>query len=154
MRQERRAAAPALSMGNHVRMDSAPDIKEQLLAAGISPTRQRLALADLLFRGPDRHLSAEQLFAEARGADCDVSFATIYNTLKTFCEAGLLREVFVDAERTYFDTNVAAHHHFYAEETRTLIDIADQDLVLTQLPGLPAGMAITGYDVMIRVSRK
>lgn len=135
-------------------MDASFDIKAQLLAAGIGVTRQRLALAALLLGEEHRHLTADQLFAEARRADCDVSFATIYNTLKAFCDAGLLREVVVDATRTYYDTNVARHHHFYAEETKTLSDIADRELVLSKLPPLPDGMMMTDYAVTIRLRKK
>jgi Fur family iron response transcriptional regulator len=135
-------------------MSASPDIKERLRAAGVGITRQRLALAALLFGAETRHVTAEQLFAEAINAGCDVSLATIYNNLKSFCEAGLLREVVVDATRSYYDTNTCQHHHFYAEETRALSDIADDSLVLTNLPPAPDGMVITDYTVMIRVARR
>ena len=131
-----------------------PDVRGRLLAAGVNVTRQRLALAELLFREHDRHVTAEQLFGEALKAGCDVSLATVYNNLKVFCDARLLREVIVDATRTYYDTNVSRHHHFYAEETRALSDIADQGVVLTKLPPVPDGMEITDYEVMIRLRRK
>jgi Fur family iron response transcriptional regulator len=135
-------------------MSTSDDIKRRLLAAGVNLTRQRQALAELLFRGHDRHLTAEQLFGEALHAGCDVSLATVYNNLKTFCDAGLLREVVVDATRTYYDTNVSRHHHFYAEETRSLSDIEDENLVLTKFPSVPEGMVITDYAVMIRVTKR
>jgi len=132
-------------------MKQAQDAKQTLLAAGVGLTRQRLALAELLFDGADRHVTAEQLFAEARGNACEVSFATIYNTLKVFSEAGLLREVVVDASRTYFDTNVKPHHHFFVEQSRTLIDIPGQDVVVSKLPDAPAGMVMTDCEIIIRI---
>ena len=134
-------------------MDHVRDAKQHLLNAGVGITRQRLALAELLFRGADRHVTAEQLFAESRGGACEVSFATIYNTLEAFTKAGLLREVVVDATRTYFDTNVAQHHHFLVEETQALIDIPDHDVVLAQLPEMPTGMVMTDCEVVIRIRK-
>ena len=91
--------------------------------AGLRPTRQRVALAELLFGGPHRHVSAEQLHSEATEAHVGVSLATIYNTLHQFHEAGLLREVAVDASRSYFDTDTSDHHHFYVEDEQRMIDI-------------------------------
>ncbi len=132
-------------------MEQTLDAKQRLLTAGIVPTRQRVALARLLFDGTDRHVTAEQLFAEARDSACEVSFATIYNTLTLFSEAGLLREVVVDATRTYFDTNVARHHHFFVEQTRTLIDIPDDEVVVAKLPDAPVGMVMTDCEIIIRI---
>ena len=85
---------------------------ERLRNAGLRPTRQRLALARLLFGGGNRHVTAEQLHAEARREEIPVSLATIYNTLNQFRKAGLLREVVVDSGRSWFDTNLEDHHHF------------------------------------------
>ncbi len=99
------------------------DVITRLRAAGLRPTRQRLALARLLFDGADRHVTAEQLHSEARANNVPVSLATIYNTLNQFTEAGILREVVVDALSSYFDTNVSHHHHFFCEEDRNLVDI-------------------------------
>jgi Fur family transcriptional regulator, iron response regulator len=135
-------------------MNMQTDIKAKLALAGIGPTKQRLALAELIFREHDRHFNADELFTESVRAGCGVSLATIYNTLKTFCDTGLLREVVVDATRTYYDTNASRHHHFYAAETGTLIDIAGQGVVLAKLPAAPEGMTITDYEVMIHVTRK
>ena len=96
---------------------------ERVRAAGLRPTRQRVALTRLLFAGTDRHVTAEDLHKEARANNVRVSLATIYNTLNQFTEAGMLREVVVDALSSYFDTNVSHHHHFYCEEDRNLVDI-------------------------------
>ncbi|MEE8438910.1 MAG: Fur family transcriptional regulator, partial [Micropepsaceae bacterium] len=85
----------------------------KLRAAGLRPTRQRLGLAALLFGAKDRHVSAEKLHEEASAAGIRVSLATVYNTLHQFTALGLLRELSVDGARTYFDTNMGDHHHFY-----------------------------------------
>lgn len=125
----------------------------QLRRAGLRPTRQRVALGRILFaRGP-RHVCAEDLHEEAAAADVRVSLATIYNTLHQFTAAGLLREVAIDGARTYFDTNVTDHHHFFVEEEGRLIDL-DHDIAIAELPTPPDGMTITAVDVVVRVRRK
>ena len=88
-------------------------VLDRLTAAGLRPTRQRLALARLLFDSGDRHVTAEQLHQQAVGNGVKVSLATVYNTLNQFTASGLLREVAVDSRRSYFDTNTELHHHFF-----------------------------------------
>ena len=124
---------------------------QQLRGAGLRPTRQRLALARLLSEGGDRHLTAEQLHDEALEIGIRVSLATVYNTLHQFTEAGLLREVVVDAGRTYFDTNTSDHHHFFIEDSGELRDIPGDAIGLSDLPDAPAGTEISRVDVVIRV---
>jgi Fur family transcriptional regulator, iron response regulator len=126
---------------------------EQLRGAGLRPTRQRLALARLLFDRGNRHVTAEQLHDEAQAAATAVSLATIYNTLHQFVDAGLLREVVVNSGRCYFDTNVSDHHHFFLEESGKLVDIPGQRIAVTNLPPPPAGTAVRRVDVIIRVER-
>jgi Fur family iron response transcriptional regulator len=126
---------------------------EMLRAAKLRPTRQRLALAKLLFEKGDRHITAEQLHEEASAAAIPVSLATIYNTLHQFVSARLLREVVVNPGRSYFDTNIADHHHFFFEETGKLMDIASDRIEVTNLPQPPYG-AIRRVDVVIRVGPK
>ena len=123
----------------------------RLRAVGLRPTRQRLALARLLFDNEDRHITAEQLHGEALGADIRVSLATVYNTLHQFTEAGLLREVVVEPGRSYFDTNTADHHHFFCEATSKLQDIPGRDVVVSEFPLPPLGTEICRVDVIIRV---
>jgi len=127
---------------------------ELLRAAGLRPTRQRLVLARLLFDGEDRHVSAEQLHGEALRAAVPVSLATVYNTLHQFMDAGLLREVVVNPGRSYFDTNVSDHHHFFFEDTGHLVDIPGEVIGVTNLPPPPAGSAIRRVDVIIRVEAR
>ncbi len=123
----------------------------RLKAGGLRPTRQRLALARLLFEGEDRHLTAEQLHSEALDADVRVSVATVYNTLHQFTKVGLLREVVVEPGRSYFDTNVDDHHHFYFESTGDLQDIPKDQLHVAELPEPPGGTRIARVDVVVRV---
>jgi Fur family transcriptional regulator, iron response regulator len=130
-----------------------PCLTAVLRMAGLRPTRQRVALAEMLFAGQHRHVSAEQLHAEALDARVNVSLATIYNSLHQFREAGLLREVAVDASRSYFDTDTSDHHHFYLEDEQRVIDIPSSAIVIQNLPEPPKGTSITHVDVVVRVKR-
>src|ERR1700689_3542029 len=123
----------------------------RLRGAGLRPTRQRLALARLLFETADRHVTAEQLHGGATAAGIRVSLATVYNPLHQFPAAGLLREVVVEPGRSYFDTNIDDHHHFFCESTGMLQDIPGAALTVGQLPHAPAGTEISRVDVIIRV---
>jgi Fur family transcriptional regulator, iron response regulator len=125
----------------------------RLRSAGLRPTRQRVALARLLFDGEDRHITAEQLHGEAIAASIRVSLATVYNTLHQFTAARLLREVVVEPGRSYFDTNIDNHHHFFCESTGMLQDIPGAAVMVGTLPAAPAGTEISRVDVIIRVRR-
>jgi len=126
---------------------------DRLRAAGLRPTRQRLELAGLLFSEGDRHLTAENLHGEADRAGIKVSLATVYNTLHQFTEAGLLRQVMVDASKSYFDTNIGNHQHFYCEDENRLIDIPGETVAVAGIPAPPKGTQIDRVDVVIRVRR-
>src|SRR2546423_146566 len=128
-----------------------PNLVERLRAVGLRPTRQRLALARLLFDGEDRHVTAEQLHGEALGAAIQVSLATVYNALHQFTDAGLLREVVVEPGRSYFDTNIDDHHHFFCEASGALRDIAGRDVTISGIPVPPAGTEISRIEVIVRV---
>lgn len=130
---------------------SSPTVLKRLRAAGLRPTRQRLALARLLLEGGDRHVTAEQLHGEAMAGGVKVSLATVYNTLHQFTEAGLLREAVVEPGRSYFDTNTANHHHFFCETTGELRDIPEHYLSVTGLPDPPSGTEIRRVDIIVRV---
>jgi Fur family transcriptional regulator, iron response regulator len=126
-----------------------------LAAGGLRPTRQRLALASLLVGdGMDRHVTAESLYAAVGEAGEKVSLATVYNTLRAFCQAGLLNEVVVDGSRSYFDTRMDDHPHFYWEDSAELTDAPAEDLVIAGLPEAPAGMVVSRVDVVIRLRRE
>ena len=127
---------------------------DRLKAAGLRPTRQRLALARLLFEDGNRHITAEQLHREATKGGVKVSLATVYNTLNQFTEVGLLREVAVEAGRAYFDTNTTAHHHFFNDDTAELLDIPGDSVVLSSLPDVPENMVIGAIDVVVHIRNK
>ena len=126
---------------------------DRLKAVKLRPTRQRLALARLLFDQGDRHVSAEQLHGEAVEAGIRVSLATVYNTLHQFTAQGMLREVVIEPGRSYFDTNVSDHHHFFFEENGALVDIPGENLALASLPTPPEGARVSRVDVVVRVTR-
>ena len=134
--------------------DSCLDNCKILRIAGLRPTRQRIALADLLFSKGDRHISAEILFEEAVIAKVPVSLATVYNTLHQFTDAGLLKAISIDSSKTYFDTNTGQHHHFFVEDTQQVIDMPADAVAIDKLPALPEGTELTSIDVVVRVRNK
>ena len=129
------------------------EARERLRAAGLRPTRQRTELVALLFAGAHRHMTAESLHGEAHAAGIQVSLATVYNTLHQFTDAGLLRQVVVDAARSYFDTNTGDHQHFFVEDDGQLIDIPGEHIAVAGIPEPPKGMAVDRVDVVVRIKR-
>ncbi|MEI4261810.1 iron response transcriptional regulator IrrA [Roseovarius sp. D0-M9] len=128
---------------------------EWLAGAGLRPTRQRAILASLLIGdGQHRHVTAESLFADVQKRGESVSLATVYNTLRAFCDAGLMQEVLVDGTKSYFDTNTHDHPHFYWEDENRLSDAPADQLEITRLPGAPEGAEIASVDVVIRLRRR
>jgi Fur family iron response transcriptional regulator len=127
---------------------------EWLAGAGLRPTRQRLTLAALLVGdGHNRHVTAESLFAAVRERGESVSLATVYNTLRAFCDAGLMQEITVDGSKSYFDTNTHDHPHFFWEDEGRLSDAPAEELEITRLPKAPEGAEIAKIDVVIRLRR-
>lgn len=129
-------------------------IDERVREAGLRPTRQRVALAELLFAKGDRHLSAEELHEEAIAVGVPVSLATVYNSLHQFTEAGLLRILAVEGAKTYFDTNTSDHHHFFVEGENRVFDIETGPVSVTNLPEPPEGMEIVNVDIVVRLRPK
>ena len=122
--------------------------------ASLRPTRQRVALAELLVGdGNHRHVTAESLFDSAKTEGAVVSLATVYNTLRAFCEAGVLQEITVDGSKSYFDTNTHDHPHFFWEDEGRLSDAPADQLVIQQLPNAPEGVEIASVDVVIRLRK-
>ena len=134
--------------------DCLPSIADRLRDAGLRPTRQRISLGHLLFSRGDRHVSAEVLHEEAQGAGMPVSLATVYNTLNQFSEAGLLRELSLDTNKTYFDTNLSDHHHFFIEGENRVVDVPASAITVSDLPSPPDGMEIARVDVVVRLREK
>ncbi|WP_300037882.1 Fur family transcriptional regulator Irr [uncultured Roseobacter sp.] len=126
-----------------------------LAKGGLRPTRQRVTLASLLIGdGQHRHVTAESLFDAAKAQGEAVSLATVYNTLRAFCDVGLVQEVTVDGSKSYFDTNTHDHPHFYWEDDGRLTDAPSDQLVIAQVPDAPDGAEIASVDVVIRLRRK
>ena len=148
--------ATAIASGHQPALTGCPwhDVNEMLQAAGLRPTRQRMALGWLLFGKGARHLTAEMLYEEATLAKVPVSLATVYNTLNQLTDAGLLRQVSVDGTKTYFDTNTTTHHHFYVEGNHELVDIPNPNLVLQTMPEVPDGYEISRIDMVVRLRKK
>ena len=126
-------------------------VLKKLQEAGLRPTRQRLALAKLLLEKHPRHVTAEELFQEARQAHIPVSLATVYNTLHQFTDAGLMTEVVVGSGQSYFDTNPTSHYHYFDKATGEIMDVPEEDIVFLKLPVPPAGKVIDRIDVVVRV---
>ena len=129
------------------------DVRSMLRKVGLRPTRQRMELGWILFAKGDRHLTAEMLFEEASKARVPVSLATVYNTLNQFTEVGLLRQVAVDGSKTYFDTNVSDHHHFFVEDANALVDIPSAKVMVSDLPEALQGYEIDRVEVVVRLRR-
>lgn len=125
---------------------------QKLRDAGLRPTRQRMALAKCLLEGPNRHVTAESLHREMQQANSNISLATIYNCLHQFTDAGLLREVVVDSRRTYFDTNISEHHHYFMVAEGRLEDVPDGVINIDMLPDVPPGKVFSRVEVVIHVS--
>ncbi len=125
-----------------------------LSKGGVRPTRQRVALASLLVGdGKNRHVTAESLFAAVQDTGEQVSLATVYNTLRAFCDAGLMREVTVDGARSYFDTNTHDHPHFFWEDEGRLTDAPADQLEIARIPSPPEGAEISSVNVVIKLRR-
>ena len=111
------------------------DIIEKLRSHGVTPTSQRIEVAEALFDRP-QHLSADQIIEKLHSAGSRVSKATVYNSLNLFSETGLVREINVDPTRRYYDSTTHAHHHFYFVDTGELVDIPNDDIAIAEMPTL------------------
>ncbi len=127
------------------------NLQTLLQGAGLRPTKQRLALAGLLFDGCDKHVTAEQVHASLTRMKAKVSLATVYNSLNHFRGAGLLRQVVVDGGQAFFDTNIGSHHHVFDEDTGLLTDIPAASIRVSHLPKLPQGKKLARVDIVLRV---
>ena len=127
------------------------DLAVEILESGaVKPTRQRLAIARVLF-ARHQHLSADQVMTLANQNGAELSKATVYNTLKLFVEKRLIREVIVDPNKVFYDSNTGPHHHFYDIQTGEIIDIDAAEIAVAGLPPLPEGKVAEGVDVIIRM---
>ena len=130
------------------------DVSRLLRRAGLRPTRQRVALATLLFANGDRHVTAEILHEEAVKVGERVSLATVYNTLHQLERAGLLREIAIGGQRAYFDTNTSNHNHYFIESDGMLMDIPGDSIRVDGLPEPPENLRVAHIDVVVRLVAK
>ncbi|MFO1150573.1 MAG: Fur family transcriptional regulator [Alsobacter sp.] len=128
-------------------------VRSRLRASGLRPTRQRILLGWMLFAKGDRHVTAESLYDEAHKAKVGLSLATVYNTLRQFTEAGLLRQVLTSAGKAYFDTNTSDHHHFLIQGEDVMMDVPADEVQVSQLPEPPPGYVLDGVEVIVRLKR-
>ena len=127
--------------------------RRRLVAAGLKPTRQRITVCALLFSGPARHVTVEELHREAVDIGHRLSLATVYNTLRQFGEAGLVRRISVPGGRGYFDVETGDHHHFYIADEDRIIDIPVGSVMLGDLPEPPEGYRIDKVDIVVHLKR-
>jgi Fur family iron response transcriptional regulator len=137
----------------HEKINSNKNVNEMLLESGIKLTQQRIEIANFLFK-KQQHVCAEQILSTLNQGVSHVSKATVYNTLGLFASKGLLREVIIDPNKAFYDTNTEHHHHFYNTSTNDLTDIEHNDVVIDKLPELPKGTNIQSVDVIIKVSNQ
>jgi Fur family iron response transcriptional regulator len=140
-----KASAPASA--------ASADSARRLASLGIRPTAQRARIAALLLSGP-QHLSAEQILTRLRAGGARVSKATVYNTLNLFAERGLIRQLSVDGDRAWFDSNVEPHYHFHDTTSGELTDVPLLEVGFSRLPPPPRGMEVEGIDLVIRLRKK
>ena len=139
-----------MSDQHHMKIVADRDIGEQLREAGITPTQQRVQIAEILFAQP-QHLSADQILAVVNSNGPIASKATIYNTLGLFARKGLVREVIVDPNKVFYDSNTSEHHHFYNLDSGQLTDIDAAEVMISNLPDLPANTQTAGVDIIFRI---
>ncbi len=137
---------------HHIKIVAARDIGEQLREAGITPTQQRVQIAEILFARP-QHMSADQILAVVNNDGPIASKATIYNTLGLFARKGLVREVIVDPSKVFYDSNTGEHHHFYNVDSGELTDIDAREVMISNLPELPEHTQPAGIDIIFRVRK-
>jgi Fur family iron response transcriptional regulator len=132
---------------------SREEVVRLLVEHGVKPTLQRVTVAGVLLAEPT-HMSAEQIIAAVRAAGEQISKATVYNTLKTLVDCGLIRQIHLDPDRSVYDSTRTTHHHFHDVDSGTLWDIQPDDIEFSRLPPLPEGMETAGVEVVIRVRRR
>jgi Fur family iron response transcriptional regulator len=137
-------------LDNNDKSENRKPVDALLSEHGIFATTQRKVIAEVLFER-NQHLTAEQLYDLVKKSGAKVSRATVYNTLGLFAEKGLVREIFISASKTYYDSNTSRHHHFFNVDTCDLIDMRERLVPLFLHSDLPQGTAMDTVDLVIRV---
>ena len=133
--------------------DSTEKLKARLRGHGLRPTRQRVRLASLLLDGQNRHVRPDDIYEQLKSGPAKLSRGTVYNTLRQFCNAGLLSEIKGIGDTLVYDTNLHLHHHFLNVKTGELSDIQHDKVQIRQLPELPEGYAMDAVELTIRIRK-
>src|SRR5574337_1721592 len=123
-------------------------VRDKLRSVDLRPTRQRISLASLLFVAGDRHVTVDQLYAEAQALRMPLSRATVYNTLHQFVAAGLVREIALYGSKVWYDTKTGSHCHYFDEDKASLFDMP-QDLTEQLKFTPPKGKKVVGIDIIV-----
>ena len=131
------------------------DFVAKLRNSGLRPTKQRIKICEILFGGKDTfHFSINELSKMiSKKTNEKISLATIYNTVEAFTNAGYLKEILTSKNKSYYDTNIKSHHHFYDEENKELTDIHYSQIKLSKVPIPPKGKKIKNLEVVIRIQK-
>jgi Fur family iron response transcriptional regulator len=124
-------------------------VAQLLRSYGINPTHQRIEIGYALFENP-QHPSADEILATVNARHTETSKATVYNTLKLFLDKGMVRELIVDPNKVFYDSNTSVHHHFYDAATGELTDIPAAGVHIEGLPPLPPGTVTERIDIIVR----
>jgi Fur family transcriptional regulator, iron response regulator len=127
---------------------------DRLRSSGLRPTKQRLAICKVLFdRKETFHFTIDKLKKKIeKNTKNKISLATVYNTVHAFKNNGYLKEISLQGNKTFFDTNSTSHHHFYDQDSGDLMDIKNEDIFLSKLPSPPKGKKIKEIEVTVRVA--
>ena len=137
-------------------MDNNTHFEEKLRSAGLRTTKQRLKICEVLFNRKETfHFNVEDLKKILKKKlDTNISLATVYNTINAFKSKGYIKEISLNTDKTYFDTNVTSHHHFYNESTGELIDFHDKDVEEIKLKKNLPGKKIKSIEVLVKIANK
>ena len=137
-------------------MQQKKEIINKLRSSNLRPTKQRILIAKKLFDKKETfHFTAETLNKVVnRKGQNKISLATIYNTVEAFKRAGHIREILTNNCKSYYDTNIKSHHHFYDPDSKKLTDIDYQEVILNKIPNPPKGKKIKDLEVVISLQKK
>ena len=127
---------------------------DRLRSSGLRPTKQRLTICKILFgRKETFHFTIDKLKKKIeKNTKSKISLATVYNTVHAFKNNGYLKEISLQGNKTFFDTNSKNHHHFYDQDTGDLVDIKNEDIILSKLPSTPKGKKIKEIEVTVSIA--
>jgi len=127
---------------------------DRLRSSGLISTKQRLAICKILFGKPGTfHFTIENLKEIIeKNSKSKISLATLYNTVHAFKKRGFLKEISIKGNKTFFDTNVKNHYHFYDEDTNKLVDIKNEDVLISKFPEIPTGKKIKEVEVIVKIA--